>query len=306
MIMGDLRLHRDRRERIAGLSQQSLSMDTGAFVDESKELIRLALEEDIGPGDVTTEALVELDHVATAVIVAKEPLVLAGLHVAKEVFSTLDPGMSFETSFQDGDRVKNGGEILTLQGKLHALLKGERTALNFLQRLSGISTLTREYVNKVEGYGVRLTDTRKTTPGWRRLEKYAVKIGGADNHRFGLYDGILIKDNHIVACGGIREAVDRMRSHRTESLQIEVEVSDLKQVKQALESSVDIIMLDNMNLNDITKAVTLIKGRALIEVSGGVTLDRLSEIANTGVDIISIGALTHTARAVDISMRVAL
>jgi nicotinate-nucleotide pyrophosphorylase (carboxylating) len=151
---------------------------------------------------------------------------------------------------------------------------------------------------------VRLTDTRKTTPGWRRLEKYAVKVGGADNHRFGLYDGILIKDNHVEACGGIREAVDRVRNERSHRSQIEVEVSDLNQVKQALESGVDIIMLDNMNLNDIRKAVTLIDGRALIEVSGGVTLDTLAEFANTGVDIISMGALTHAARAVDISMRV--
>jgi len=271
---------------------------------KNEKLIGLALEEDIGPGDVTTNALIEPDRAATGIIFAKEPLILAGLHIAEEVFTNLDPGMSFDTTFQDGDRVENRDEILTVRGNCRAVLTGERTALNFLQRLSGISTLTRQYVDQVAGSIVRLTDTRKTTPGWRRLEKYAVKIGGADNHRFGLYDGVLIKDNHIMACGGIREAVDRIRNDRAHPLQIEVEVSDMNQVTQALESGVDIIMLDNMKPNDICKAVALIDGRALVEVSGGVTLETLVEAANTGVDIISIGALTHSARAVDISMRV--
>jgi nicotinate-nucleotide pyrophosphorylase (carboxylating) len=273
-------------------------------VPENEKLIGLALEEDIGPGDVTTNALIEPDRAVTAVIVAKEPLILAGLHVAEEVFTNLDPGMSFYTTFQDGDRVENRDEILTVRGNCRAVLSGERTALNFLQRLSGISTLTRQYVDQVAGSKVRLTDTRKTTPGWRRLEKYAVKIGGADNHRFGLYDGVLIKDNHIEACGGIREAVDRIRNDQAHLLQIEVEVSDMNQVREALQSGVDIIMLDNMKLNDIRKAVALIDRRALVEVSGGVTLETLVKVAKTGVDIISIGALTHAARAVDISMRV--
>jgi nicotinate-nucleotide pyrophosphorylase (carboxylating) len=271
---------------------------------KNEKLIRLALEEDIGAGDITTDALIEADHVSTAVIFAKESLVLAGLQVAQEVFTTLDPAMSFDTTFQDGDQVETGYEILKIYGKLQALLKGERTALNFLQRLSGVATITRQYVDRVAGSNVRLTDTRKTIPGWRRLEKYAVKIGGAHNHRFGLYDGILIKDNHIVACGGISEAVARVRNNRPQLLPIEVEVSDLNQVKEALESGVDIIMLDNMDLNDINSAVSLVDGRALVEVSGGITLDTLAEIANTGVDIISIGALTHSVRAVDISMRV--
>jgi nicotinate-nucleotide pyrophosphorylase (carboxylating) len=271
---------------------------------KNEKLIRLALEEDIGAGDITTDALIEADHVSTAVIFAKESLVLAGLQVAQEVFTTVDPAMSFDTTFQDGDQVETGDEILKIYGKLQALLTGERTALNFLQRLSGVATITRQYVDRVAGSNVRLTDTRKTIPGWRRLEKYAVKIGGAHNHRFGLYDGILIKDNHIVACGVISEAVARVRNNRPQLLPIEVEVSDLNQVRQALESGVDIIMLDNMDLNNIKSAVSLIDGRALVEVSGGVTLDTLAEIANTGVDIISIGALTHSARAVDISMRV--
>ena len=271
---------------------------------KNEELIRLALEEDIGAGDVTTDALIEPDHVSTAAIFAKESLVLAGLQVAQEVFTTLDPAMGFDTTFQDGHRVETGDEILTVYGKLQALLTGERTALNFLQRLSGIATLTRQYVDRVAGSNVRLTDTRKTIPGWRRLEKYAVKIGGGHNHRFGLYDGILIKDNHIVACGGISEAVARVRNNRPQLLPIEVEVSDLNQVKEALESGVDIIMLDNMDLNDINSAVSLVDGRALVEVSGGVILDTLAEVVDMGVDIISIGALTHSARAVDISMRV--
>jgi len=271
---------------------------------KNEKIIRLALEEDIGSGDVTTEALIDPDHAGTCDILAKESLVLAGLQVAQEVFTTLDPCMSFDTTFQDGDRVESGDKILTAGGKLQALLTGERTALNFLQRLSGIATLTRQYVDRVAGSNVRLTDTRKTIPGWRRLEKYAVKIGGAYNHRFGLYDGVLIKDNHIAAYGGITKAVARVRDSRPHLLRIEVEVSDMNQVKESLENGVDIIMLDNMDLKDIHRAVILVDGRAMVEVSGGVTLDTLSEIANTGVDIISIGALTHSARAVDISMRI--
>ncbi|MCK4390279.1 MAG: carboxylating nicotinate-nucleotide diphosphorylase [Desulfobacterales bacterium] len=270
----------------------------------NEKLIRLALEEDIGPGDFTTEALIDRDRMAQAVILAKEPLVVAGVEVAQEVFNILDPAMRFETTFRDGDKIKSGDEILTVWGKLQALLTAERTALNFLQRLSGIATLTRQYVDQVAGSNVRLTDTRKTVPGWRKLEKYAVKIGGAYNHRFGLYDGILIKDNHIVACGGISEAVAKIRDNRPHLLRIEVEVSDLNQVKEALENGVDIIMLDNMALEHIRKAVRLVDGRAVVEVSGGVTLNSLAELADTGVDIISIGAMTHSARAVDISMRV--
>lgn len=271
---------------------------------KNEKLIRLALEEDIGPGDITTDALIDKDRVAGGVIFAKESLVLTGLEVAQEVFITLDPAMSFDTTFQDGDQVESGDEILTVRGKLRALLTGERTALNFLQRLSGIATLTRQYVSQVAGSSVRLTDTRKTLPGWRRLEKYAVKIGGAHNHRFGLYDGILIKDNHIVACGRISEAVARVRSNQPHLLRIEVEVSDLNQVKEALENGVDVIMLDNMGTDEIREAVRLVDGKALVEISGGITLETLAEVANTGVDIISIGALTHSARAVDISMRV--
>lgn len=274
------------------------------MIGKNERLIRLALEEDIGPGDVTTDTLIEPDRVERATIVAKESFVLAGLELAQEVFRSLDSAMSFDTSSNDGDSIESGDEILKVTGKLHALLTGERTALNFLQRLSGIATFTRKFVDRTRGAGVRITDTRKTTPGWRKLEKYAVRMGGARNHRFGLYDGILIKDNHIKACGGITEAVERVRKNQGQFLRIEVEVTDLKEVEEALKSGVDIIMLDNMDMNRIRRSIGLIGDRALVEVSGGVSLDSVAELAATGVDIISIGALTHSARAVDISMRV--
>jgi len=274
------------------------------MIGKNERLIRLALEEDIGPGDVTTDALIEPDRVERATIVAKESFVLAGLELAQEVFRSLDSAMSFDTSSHDGDSIKSGDEILKVTGKLYALLTGERTALNFLQRLSGIATFTRKFVDRTRGAGVRITDTRKTTPGWRKLEKYAVRMGGARNHRFGLYDGILIKDNHIKACGGISEAVERVRKNQGQFLRIEVEVTDLKEVEEALKSGVDIIMLDNMDINGIKRSIGFIGDRALVEVSGGVSLDSVAELAATGVDIISIGALTHSARAVDISMRV--
>lgn len=274
------------------------------MIGKNEKLIRLALEEDIGPGDVTTDTLIEPDRVERATIVAKESFVLAGLELAHEVFRSLDSAMSFDTSSDDGGSIESGDEILKVTGKLHALLTGERTALNFLQRLSGIATFTRKFVDRTRGTGVRITDTRKTTPGWRKLEKYAVRMGGARNHRFGLYDGILIKDNHIKACGGITEAVERVRKNQGQFLRVEVEVTDLKEVEEALKSGVDIIMLDNMDMNGIKKSIRVIGDRALVEVSGGVSLDSVAELAATGVDIISIGALTHSARAVDISMRV--
>jgi len=270
------------------------------LIDE--RLIRLALEEDIGSGDITTEALVEGPVSATARIIAKEPLVLAGLEATRQVFLVLDPAVRFESDCRDGHRVEAPCTVATVSAGLGALLTGERTALNFLQHLSGIATFTRRFVDKVRGTKVRLTDTRKTTPGWRRLEKYAVRMGGGYNHRFGLHDGILIKDNHIKACGGIAVAVERARARKGHLLRIEVETKTLDEVREALENNVDVIMLDNMGLDAIQKAVNLIGGRALVEVSGGVHLDTVAELAATGVDLISIGALTHSARAVDISM----
>jgi nicotinate-nucleotide pyrophosphorylase (carboxylating) len=231
-------------------------------------------------------------------------LVLAGLDAAKQVFRKLDSQVRFNPLFEDGDRVGDGEVVVELTGKLSALLKGERTALNFLQRLSGVATCVRSYVDEISSYAVRLVDTRKTTPGWRVLEKYAVRMGGAYNHRMGLYDGVLIKDNHIAACGGIAEAVDHIRKRVAHLVKIEVEVSDMDQLALALGAGADVIMLDNMNIEQITAAVKRIDGKAIVEASGGVNKENLGALAATGVDIISVGALTHSARCVDISMRI--
>jgi len=269
-----------------------------------QHLIEIALKEDIGPGDITTDNLVGPDLEGKGVIIAKEPLVIAGLDVARRVFEHLDPEVIFRAGYKDGDVIKDGGTVAEVEGKLRVLLTGERTALNFLQRLSGIATCVRSYVDELANQSVRLVDTRKTAPGWRVLEKYAVRVGGAHNHRMGLYDGVLIKDNHIVACGGIIKAVDRIRANVSHLVKIEVEVSDLSQVKDAIDAGADVIMLDNMNIQQIKEAVAFINGKAAVEVSGGITRKGLKPLADTGVDIISVGALTHSARCVDISMQV--
>jgi len=268
------------------------------------KLIDLALEEDIGAGDVTTENLVSPEAGGSGQVVAKEALVLAGLDVARKVFERLDPDIVWQPHRSDGDAVDAGTSVLSVSGKLQALLKAERVALNFLQRLSGVATLVRAYTAKIPGDGARLVDTRKTTPGWRVLEKYAVRVGGAGNHRMGLYDGVLIKDNHIAACGGVAAAVARIRGRISHLMKIEIEVATLEQVREALAAGVDVIMLDNMEIDQIRKAVTLIDGKAVIEVSGNVTDARLARLALTGVDIISVGALTHSARCVDLSMHI--
>lgn len=276
-------------------------------MNSTQHLIEIALKEDIGPGDITTDNLVSADTEGKGIIIAKEALVIAGLDVAKQVFQRLDPKIIFKSKFEDSDGAKDGDTIAAVEGKLHALLVGERVALNFLQRLSGIATLVRSYVDELGRTRARLVDTRKTAPGWRVLEKYAVRMGGADNHRMGLYDGVLIKDNHIAACGGsITHAVERLRTRVSHLVKIEVEVSALDQVKEAIDAAADIIMLDNMNIQQIKDAIALIDGRAVVEVSGGITQRDLKQLVNTGVDIISIGALTHSARCVDISMRVSL
>ena len=274
------------------------------MIDSVSRLIDMALAEDISVGDITTDYLVPPDMAGTGVIVAKEDLVLAGLDVALQVFQRLDPQIRMDSTFKDGDAVSRGETILEIRGRLDALLSGERTALNFLQRLSGIATHVHSYVTALKAYPVKLVDTRKTTPGWRVLEKYAVRMGGAGNHRMGLFDGILIKDNHIAVCSGIRQAVHAARKRMSHFMKIEVEVSDLNGVSEALDLGVDIIMLDNMDVPQIREAVSLIQGRTLIEVSGGVTLKNLASLAETGVGIISVGALTHAARSVDISMRI--
>jgi len=270
----------------------------------TEELIQLALKEDIGPGDITTDNLVEAGVSGTGILLAKQDLVIAGLAVAETVFKTLDPRIEFTANYTDGQQVRSKSTVATVNGSLNALLKGERTALNFLQRMSGIATQANDWVAKVAGTNVKLVDTRKTTPGWRELEKYSVRMGGAHNHRMGLYDGVLIKDNHIAVCGGIANAVEKVRRKISHLVKVEVEVSNLEEVEAALAAGADVIMLDNMDLERIGRAVRLIDKRALVEVSGNVTGKRLGDLARTGVDLISMGALTHSAVAVDLSMRI--
>jgi len=270
----------------------------------TKRLIQEALAEDIGSGDITTDNLIDADQTGEGLIIAKEPLVLAGIDIARQVFNCLDSEIKFQTDLKDGHQASSGDTLACVHGRLAALLKGERTALNFLQRLSGIATQVADHVQAIQGKNARLVDTRKTTPGWRVLEKYAVRVGGACNHRMGLYDGILIKDNHIAAIGGVANAINHIRKRISHLVKIEVEVSNREEVSQALEAGADVIMLDNMTLSEIKNAVALIDHAALVEVSGNVTRADLPALADTGVDIISMGALTHGARGVDISMRI--
>jgi nicotinate-nucleotide pyrophosphorylase (carboxylating) len=273
-------------------------------MNTTSHLIDIALMEDIGSGDITTDHSIDPKIEGRGEIIAKETGVIAGLEIAEQVFKKLDPRASVTFDIAEGDRVLPPTRIMAVQGKLQGLLKGERVALNFLQRLSGIATQARDYVDELKGLPVRLVDTRKTTPGWRVLEKYAVRIGGAHNHRMGLYDGVLIKDNHIAACGGIEKAVLKIRQKISHLVKIEVEASDLVQVQESLDAKADVIMLDNMDITQIEKAVSLISHRAIVEVSGNVTKERLRALAATGVDMISVGALTHSARSVDLSMRI--
>ena len=265
-------------------------------------LIRTALEEDIGPGDVTTAATVAPGTLARAELVAKEEFLLAGIGVARRVFELLDEQVAFECLVEDGLAVKRGEVLAWLKGDAASLLQGERVALNLLQRLSGVATLTACFVKETAGTGATIVDTRKTTPGLRALEKYAVHIGGGGNHRMALYDGVLIKENHVAAAGGITTAVTRARRHAPHTLKIEVEVRSLEEVAEALAAGADILLLDNMDLAQLRAAVELVGGRAVTEASGGVNLDTVRAIAETGVDLISVGALTHSYRSVDISM----
>jgi len=273
-------------------------------MNTTDNLIRLALFEDSGLGDITTESIVSEIFSGKGVIVAKESFVLAGIEVAKKVFTLLDPECQTVSSFSDGDFIKQGEIIFKVQGDLIALLKGERVALNFLQRLSGIATLTRKFVDELDFPCVRLTDTRKTTPGLRSLEKEAVRAGGAHNHRMSLYDGILIKDNHIAVAGSIKTAVKAVKNRTSHLMKIEVEVTTLDEVKQAIDAGAEVIMLDNMDYAQMSEAVAYINGRAVVEASGNVSLQTLNKIAATGVNVISCGALTHQARSVDLSMRI--
>ncbi len=268
--------------------------------------IRRFLAEDLGHGDITTDPIFTGDRQGCAVFIAKEPLVAAGMAlVAGRVFQLLNRDIVIEQDLDDGRTAQPGAILLKISGPVGDLLRAERVALNLVQHLCGIATLTRKYVDRVAGMEVRIVDTRKTTPGLRMLEKYAVRVGGGHNHRFNLADGVLIKDNHLAACGSIRAAVERVRATVPHTIRIEVEVENTAQVRECLASGVDIIMLDNMLPAAMREAVKIINGRALVEASGGVNLDTVRDIAATGVDIISVGRLTHSAPACDISMDIA-
>lgn len=267
-------------------------------------LFDLAYAEDIGDGDITTNNLIPPGENKTAVLVAKEEGVIAGLPVAEMVFRKFDPDLTWNEIKPDGSKVVPGDVIVEFKGNYRALLTGERKALNFLQRLSGIATYANLCMQEIEGLDVEILDTRKTLPGYRHLDKYAVRMGGASNHRFGLYDMVMIKDNHIQVAGGIKEAVAAIRKKIPKSIKIEVETSDLQQVQEAIDANVDIIMLDNMSSAMMIEAVALINHRAKIEASGNMTLKRIRKVASTGVDYISIGALTHSVKALDISQRI--
>jgi nicotinate-nucleotide pyrophosphorylase (carboxylating) len=268
------------------------------------QLIQSALEEDVGAGDVTTTAVLTGHESGAARAVAKTDMVIAGIDVFRETFLFLDPDMRFTRCREDGREVKSGGILAVLSGNLGSILTAERVALNFLQRMSGIATKTRQYVKAVRGTPARILDTRKTPPGFRMLDKYAVRIGGGLNHRFALYDGVLIKDNHITAAGGISRAVERAKEKIPHTLKVEVEVKNLDEVRESLAAGADAIMLDNMSLEAMREAVRLIGGAIPVEASGNVTLANVRQIAETGVDFISVGALTHSVSAADISLMI--
>jgi nicotinate-nucleotide pyrophosphorylase (carboxylating) len=265
-------------------------------------LIDLAIEEDAGLGDVTSRAIFSAADRSRGFIDAKQELVLCGLAVASRVFERVDPALKIALLAHDGDRVKKGARVLSVTGPTASMLTAERTALNFMQRLSGIATLSRKYAEAVADTGVRIVDTRKTTPGWRALEKYAVRCGGCFNHRSSLGEHVLIKDNHIAAAGSLSRAVKLARDAAPHLAKIEVESKTLAEVKEALRAKAEVILLDNMSPEMIRRAVELIAGAAVVEVSGGVRLETVRDFALPGVDVISIGALTHSATAVDLSL----
>ena len=269
-------------------------------------LIDLAFEEDIGIGDITTEATVPPAREGIGTLLAKSDGIVAGLPVAEQVFAKLDETLLFRALVTDGDAVKADTPIAEVQGSAKTILIGERTALNFLQRLSGIATLTAQFVAAVADYDTKIVDTRKTAAGWRAVQKYAVHVGGAQNHRFGLYDGVLIKDNHIVAAGGIGNAVRRARQVVPHTAKIEVEVETVEQVDEALKAGADILLLDNMPPNIMERVVHEVGDRAVTEASGGITLEQVKIVAATGVNLISVGALTHSAMPMDISLTLTL
>jgi len=266
------------------------------------EWLQAALREDLGSGDVTSEILVPPGLRGRAVMVAKEPLVVAGLEIAVRVFTLLSGEVKIPARTEDGRKVEAGAVLLELEGPVRDLLAGERVALNILQHLSGVATLTRRFVDAVEGTGTRILDTRKTLPGMRALAKYAVRVGGGINHRSSLSEGILVKENHLAACGGVTEAVKALERSAPHTLRVEIEASTLEEVEEAVAAGVDAILLDNMSIDTILESVKRARGTAQLEVSGGVRLENVREIAETGVDAISVGMLTHSAPGVDISM----
>lgn len=272
-------------------------------LESAKTLIKLALDEDVATGDITTDNLIPAETRRKAFMVAKANGVIAGLPVAEMVFRQLDENLVWGPQVEEGQKVSNGTVIVRFEASYRALLTAERTALNFFQRLSGIATMSAKYADAVKGTKTVVLDTRKTLPGFRMLDKYAVKMGGATNHRIGLFDMVMIKDNHIDVAGGITPAVEQIRSKVPAEISIEVETTNLQQVKEALDAGADIIMLDNMDNETMAKAVQIINGKAKVEASGNMTIDRLKEVAATGVDFISIGALTHSVQAMDISQR---
>ncbi|ODS00721.1 nicotinate-nucleotide pyrophosphorylase [Methyloceanibacter methanicus] len=268
-----------------------------------EKAVREALAEDLGlAGDITTDPIIPEDARGAAAIVVREPGRIAGLDLAEAAFRALDPGVKFERLLDDGAAAEAGATIARVEGKTRALLTGERTALNFFGRLCGIATLTAAFVAKVEGTGARIADTRKTTPGLRAFEKYAVRCGGGANHRFGLHDAVLVKDNHIAAAGGLGSALERLRARAGHMVKIEVEVDTLDQLRDALQFPIDAVLLDNMDVPTLREAVALAQGKVLTEASGGVNLETVAAIAETGVDLISVGALTHSPRNLDSSL----
>jgi nicotinate-nucleotide pyrophosphorylase (carboxylating) len=268
-------------------------------------LLRLALEEDLGPGDVTTPLVVDAARTGAAVIEAREPLVVCGLALAEAVFRSLDPALRFEPIAADGADAEPGAVLARLDGRLAPLLAGERTALNFLMRMCGVATTTRRFVRAVAGTGVAIVDTRKTLPGWRALDKYATAVGGATNHRVGLFDGILLKDNHVAAAGGVALTIKTALAAAPPGLRVQIEVESAQDAVAAVEAGADFLLLDNRTPAQVREIVARVGGRALLEVSGGIDLGNVREMAETGVARISIGALTHSARAADVALEIA-
>ncbi len=276
------------------------------LINEINFLIKVSLEEDLGGiGDITSEAIINDFQKGTAEIIAKQDGIFAGGFIVQMVFSHIDPSMNVQINFTEGDKINRGVIVATIEGLIKNILIGERTALNFLSRVSGIATLTNQFIEKLKGSNIKILDTRKTIPGWRFLDKYAVAMGGGTNHRIGLFDMILIKENHIAAAGGIDKAIERCRKYLWEhnmKVLIEVETKNIEEVKAAIEAKVDRIMLDNMNIDQIIEAARIVNGRIELEVSGGINLSNISDYHNVGIDYISIGQLTHSAPAFDYSL----